>query len=117
MAEMYWVWIGTTRVQMKTSACYLLTDFLLKLWILHKFADNFLNCRINPVLIPLSFISTAVSVHKLPVFAGIIKIIFIIASIRMLLAIYIAIHTAVLIKDSGMRTGLMQQLRKLSANL
>ena len=37
---------------------------------------------------------TAVSVHKLPVFAGIIKIIFIIASIRMLLAVYIAIHTA-----------------------
>ena len=46
------------------AASYLLTDFLLKLWILHKFADNFLNCRINPVLIPLSFISTAVSVHK-----------------------------------------------------
>ena len=36
---------------------------------------------------------TAVSVHKLPVFADIIKIILIIASIRVLLAVYIAIHT------------------------
>ena len=45
-----------------------LTDFLLKLWVLYKFTDNFLNCRIDSVLIPLSFISTAMSVHKLPVF-------------------------------------------------
>ena len=55
-------------------ATYLLSDFFLKLRILYKFTNYLLYCRIYPVFIPLSFICTAVSINKLPMFACILLI-------------------------------------------